>query len=69
MEEQTSAVEEITPALEGITDALYNATKAATSSDFWEGDSSDVVEAVESLVYEIVYTVNAVVVKIGLGKE
>lgn len=66
--EQNAAVEALAPKLEGITDTLHEATKAAATSDFWDVDASELLSTVLALVFEIVYTVQAIVLKLGLGK-
>lgn len=45
------------------------ATKVATSKDFLTGVTGDTLCAVLSLVNEVVYTVKAVIEKLGLGKS
>lgn len=66
--EQTTALNAITPKLEDISDVLHAATKASASTAFLDVDTSDLVSTVEGLVNEIVYTVKAVVEKLGLGE-
>lgn len=66
--EKTAAVQAIIPKIEGLTDAIHAAVKVSVSADFLDIDTDDVLETVEELVSEIVYTVKGVVVKLGLGK-
>lgn len=66
--EQTTALNAITPKLEEISDVLHTATKASATTAFLDVDGTDLVSTVEGLVNEIVYTVKAVVEKLGLGK-
>lgn len=66
---QISVITSLTPQIEGITDLLVKATKAATSKDFLTGVTGDTLSAVLSLVNEIVYTVKAIITKLGLGKS
>lgn len=66
---QTEVIATLTPKIEGITDLLVKATKAATSEDFLAGVTGDSLSAVLSLVNEIVYTVKAVISKLGLGES
>ncbi|KAI3395180.1 hypothetical protein diail_1674 [Diaporthe ilicicola] len=63
---QTQVITTLTPQIEGITDLLQKATKAATSEDFLIGVTGDTLSAVLSLVNEIVYTVKAIITKLGL---
>ncbi|KAJ4417135.1 hypothetical protein N0V82_006335 [Gnomoniopsis sp. IMI 355080] len=64
--EQTKAINAIAPKLEEISDVLHTATKASVTTAFLDVDGTDLVSAVEGLVHEIVYTVKAVVEKLGL---
>ncbi|KAL1846854.1 hypothetical protein Daus18300_014139 [Diaporthe australafricana] len=66
VEAQTKVIATLTPKIEGLTDLLVKATKAATSKDFLSGVTGDTLSAVLSLVNEIVYTVKAVISKLGL---
>lgn len=66
VEAQTKVITTLTPQIEGITDLLVKATKAATSKDFLAGVTGDTLSAVLSLVNEVVYTVKAVIEKLGL---
>lgn len=66
---QTNIITTLTPPIEGLTDLLVKATKAATSKDFLSGVTGDTLSAVLSLVNEIVYTVKAIITKLGLGKS
>ncbi|KAG6361251.1 hypothetical protein INS49_009475 [Diaporthe citri] len=66
VEAQTKVITTLTPQIEGITDLLLKATKAATSKDFLSGVTGDTLSAVLSLVNEVVYTVKAVIAKLGL---
>lgn len=69
VEAQTKVITTLTPQIEGITDLLVKATKAATSKDFLSGVTGDTLSAVLSLVNEVVYTVKAIIAKLGLGKS
>lgn len=66
---QTQVITTLTPQIEGITDLLLKATKVATSKDFLTGVTGDTLSAVLSLVNEVVYTVKAIITKLGLGKS
>lgn len=66
VEAQTKVITTLTPQIEGITDLLIKATKAATSKDFLSGVTGDTLSAVLSLVNEVVYTVKAIIAKLGL---
>lgn len=69
--EQTSLVNELLPQFEGISSVLQIAVKSATGSDFTVGLSatSDILEAVEGLVSELLYTVISVIKITGLGTK
>lgn len=66
--EQMAAIGAIAPKMEAMSDALHSATKASASSTFLDAAGVDLKTEVEGLVNEIVYTVKAVVEKLGLGK-
>lgn len=70
-DQQTSLVQEIMPQLEGISSLLQVAVKTAANSgsDFTVGlsASTDIICKIEELVFELLYTVLAIVQKIGLG--
>ncbi|KAG8169590.1 hypothetical protein KVR01_000335 [Diaporthe batatas] len=63
---QINVVTTLTPQIEGITDLLLKATKAATSKEFLTGVTGDTLSAVLGLVNEVVYTVKALIQKLGL---
>ncbi|KAK7747411.1 hypothetical protein SLS53_001666 [Cytospora paraplurivora] len=66
-EERNTIIVNIAPKIEAITDILTVATKAASSTDFWKGvPQSSLLADVLALVYEIVYTVKALIVKLGI---
>lgn len=67
--EQTSLIDELLPQFEGIASVLQTAVKSAPSSEFTVGlsASGDILEAVEALVSELLYTVISVVETTGLG--
>ncbi|ROW07524.1 hypothetical protein VPNG_07088 [Cytospora leucostoma] len=66
-EERNTIIINIAPKIEAITDILTVATKAASSADFWRGvPQSNLLADVLALVYEIVFTVKALVVKLGI---
>lgn len=67
IEIQTSVIDTLAPKLEGITDLLHAATKAAAKPAFWDGEQDQLLAKVTALVFEIVYTVKAIVAKLGLS--
>ncbi|ROW08485.1 hypothetical protein VMCG_03236 [Cytospora schulzeri] len=67
IEIQTSLLDTLGPKLEGITDLLHSATKAAAKPAFWDGEKDQLLAKVTALVFEIVYTVKAVIAKLGLS--
>lgn len=69
IEIQTSVIDTLAPKLEGITDLLHAATKAAAKPAFWDGEQDQLLAKVTALVFEIVYTVKAIVAKLGLCKS
>ncbi|KUI69439.1 hypothetical protein VM1G_05367 [Cytospora mali] len=67
VEVQTTVINTLAPKIEGITDLLHSATKAAAQPEFWEGETDQLVSKVTALVFEIVYTLKALIVKLGLS--
>ncbi|POS77368.1 hypothetical protein DHEL01_v204247 [Diaporthe helianthi] len=66
LEVQAKVIATLTPQIEGITDLLLQGAKAATSKEFLVGVTGDTLSAVLALVTEVVYTVKAVIEKLGL---
>lgn len=69
IEIQTTVIDTLGPKLEGITDLLHAATKAAAQPAFWDGEKDQLLVKVTALVFEIVYTVKAIIAKLGLCKS
>lgn len=69
IEISTSVLDIVGPKLEAITDLLHSATKAAAKPAFWEGEKDQLLPKVTALVFEILYTVKALVAKLGLCKS